>query len=83
MYSGSSEPIIRLLHSKILWRSSLRHADQLGDHLERQLGRDVDDEVALALGHAPRRGCSSVSSRMCGSSWPIIRGVKPRFTSLR
>ena len=26
----------------------LRDADHLGDHLERQLGRDVDDEVALA-----------------------------------
>ena len=32
------------------------HADELGDHLERQLGGDVDDEVDLvALGHAPRR----------------------------
>ena len=51
-----------------------RHADELGDHLEGQLGGDVDDEVALALRRAPRRGCWSVSSRMCGSSWPIIRG---------
>ena len=27
----------------------LRHAEHLGDHLERELGRDVDDEVGLAL----------------------------------
>ena len=30
----------------------LRDAHEVGDHLERELGRDVDDEVALAaLGH--------------------------------
>ena len=27
----------------------LRHAEHLGDHLQRELGRDVDDEVAAAL----------------------------------
>ena len=68
MYSGSSLPIIRLLHSKSLCRSSLRHAEHLGDHLQRELGGDVDDEVALAaLDHVVEDlGC--VSSRMCGSS---------------
>ena len=37
-----------MLHSKSLWRSSLRDTDHLGDHLERELGRHVDDEVALS-----------------------------------
>ena len=69
-------------HSKSLWRSSCGHAHHLGDDLERQLGRDVDDEVALAaLGDAvdDRRG----DSRMRSCSRPIMRGVKPLLTSSR
>ena len=41
-------PIMRFDQSKILWRSSCGHAHELGDGLQRELGRDVDDEVALA-----------------------------------
>ena len=32
----------------------LRHADQLGDHMQRQLGGHLRDEVDLALGGATR-----------------------------
>ena len=83
MYSGSSLADHPVAPLEELVPVLLRHAEHLGDHLERQLGGDVDDEVGLALGRSPRRGCRSVSSRMWVSSAPICRGVNPRFTSLR
>ena len=49
MYSGSPAPIMRFDHSNSLHAVLLRHAHDLGDRLQRQLRRDVDDEVGLAL----------------------------------
>ena len=51
---------------------------------ERQLGRDVDDEVALAgLDHARRRSRSLMLAEVRPRASAIRRGVKPRLTSLR
>ena len=61
----------------------LGHAHHLGDGLQRQLGGDVDDEVALALlddvvDDEDRPGAAGTVS-----SSPIMRGVKPLLTSRR
>ena len=47
-YSGSSAPIIAFDHSKSSVPVLLGHAHDLGDRLQRQLGGEVDDEVARA-----------------------------------
>ena len=51
----------------------LRHAEHLGDHLERHLGGDVDDEVALA-GSITSSRILLVSSRMCGLEHAHLAG---------
>ena len=83
MYSGSPAPTMRLVQSNSLRRSSCGHAHDLGDGLQRQLGGDVLDEVGRARSRSRcrrsrwRGGCSACSRR------PIMRGVKPLFTSSR
>ena len=54
----------------------LRHAQQAGDRLQRQLARHLLDEVAGALG---RRGLGDFLGALASSSCsrPIARGVKP------
>ena len=46
--SGSSAPIMRVRPLEDQAAVLLRHAHDLGDRLQRQLRREVDDEVALA-----------------------------------
>ena len=61
----------------------LRHAHDLGDRLEGQLGRDVLDEVGRIRSRSRCR--RSAAARCCSacSMRPIMRGVKPLFTSSR
>ncbi len=69
-------------HSKILWRSScgtpMSSAITSSGSSAAMSTTKSDSPLASVLSRMPL-----VSSRMCSSIWPIIRGVKPRFTSLR
>ena len=82
LYSGSSEPISRLLHSKILWRS-----DCGTPIISAITWSGSSAATSTTKSHSPRAATSStipfVVSRMRSSSRPIMRGVKPLFTSSR
>ena len=81
-YSGSSAPIMRLLHSKILWRSSL--GTPISSAMtSRGSSAAMSTTKSLSPWGRTRSRMPVVSSRMWTSIRPIILGVKPRFTSRR
>ena len=61
----------------------LGHAEQLGDHLERELGRELGDEVGLGPSSMTSSMMASVERWMLSSRSRTMRGVKPLLTSRR
>ena len=82
-YSGSSEPTIRLDQSNSLNRSSRGTPSSsaiTSNGSSAAMSTTKSQSPSLASASSMMR---TVSSRTCGSRAAIIRGVNPRFTSLR